>query len=143
LDLTQIKKPSQKKKAKDEIGTYILKEINKHLNASRSPVSGESFKKLSPKYKALKKKAGAGSRANLLLDGDMRSQITFESYQGGLEIGVFDETEAQKADNHNKNSAKSKNTGVPHRPFIPKKKESFNEKITTGVEQILDKYSKE
>lgn len=73
----------------------------------------------------------------------MRSQITFESYQGGLEVGVFDEGEAQKADNHNKNSAKSKRTKVPPRPFIPKKEEKFNEKITSGIDKILDKYSKE
>ena len=147
LNLNKIKSKARKEKAKEEIGNYLLKQIDSHLNRVKSPVvsnpkqkEGETFQGLSKKYKKIKKAAGAGSRANLLLEGDMRSQITYENYQGGIEIGVFDEQEAQKADNHNKFSAKSKKTPLPPRKFIPNKNEYFSKKIMDGVESIIKKY---
>jgi hypothetical protein len=140
LDLTGVK-PTKRAEVKDKIGNYVVDQIQKHLNMVKSPVSGETFDPLSKDYKAIKKKKGAGSRANLFLEGDMRFNLGYEPYQGGLEIGIFDEGEAQKADNHNKVSAKSKKTGVPKRQFIPNREESFNEKIMNGIQSIIDKAS--
>ena len=138
LDLTGVK-PKKRAEVKQQVGDYVVDQIQKHLNQVKSPVDGSTFDPLSKKYKAIKKKKGAGSRANLLLEGDMRIQILHEPYQGGVEIGVFDEEEAKKADNHNKVSAKSKKTGVPKRQFIPSKEQSFNEKIMDGIQSIIDK----
>ena len=140
INLNDVK-PAKRAEVKAKVGDFIVDQIQKHLNKVKSPVTGETFTPLSKKYKAIKKKSGAGSRANLLLDGDMRIQILHEPYKGGLEIGVFDEDEAQKADNHNKVSAKSKKTNVPKRQFIPSKEQSFNKKITQGIQAIIDKGS--
>ena len=72
----------------------------------------------------------------------MRSQLTYEPFRDGIEFGVFDPEEAQKADNHNKNSAKSKTTNVPKRQFIPYKEgrgsKFSKELIQDGIDKIID-----
>lgn len=146
LDLSKIKTQNKKTKVKQEVGEYILSEMDKLLNAARSPVTGGSFKGLKKDYKAIKRKAGGSSSADLFLGGDMRGNISFEHYRDGIEVGVFDESEAQKADNHNKNSAKSKKTPVPLRQFVPYsikkgRRSSFTPEIRDGIQQILDNYA--
>ena len=71
------------------------------------------------------------------LEGDMLSALEARPYRDGVEVGVFDEDEAKKADNHNKFSAKSKRTPVPERNFIPRKDKNFKKDITDGIKEII------
>lgn len=131
--------------AQEDIGTFIVESILDRVSRSQSPVSGlGNFKKLSKKYAAFKANESSSPIANMELNGDMLDSLTFEKKRNGIEIGIFDELEAQKADNHNKFSAASKRTNVPARKFIPNKKEgeTFNKKdILAGIAEILSEYS--
>jgi len=147
LDLSEVPRKN-KEKAKKEVGDYLLNKIGEFLDKSRSPVTGGKFKDLNKEYKGEKTKKGARGVADLLLTGDMQSQLRYELYRDGIEIGVFDESEAQKADNHNKNSAKSKKTPVPQRQFIPYdqgkgRRASFDVDIRKGIEEIIKKHGRE
>lgn len=143
LDLKNVK---NKSKAKEEVGNYLLKKIDSYLNKAKSPVTGGKFKSLKKDYAKTKGKLGGRKVPDLFLEGDMRSQISFTPFRDGIDIGVFDQDEAQKADNHNKNSAKSKKTSVPLRQFIPYDKVkgtrgSFHKEIKDGIDAILEKHA--
>lgn len=140
--------PSEKSEVKKAVGNHLLKRIGDYLDEQRSPVTGGRFTPLKKKYREFKKKSGKGTDADLFFDGDMQSQLQYREYRDGIEIGIFDDTEAQKADNHNKNSAKSKKTAVPQRQFIPYDKEkgrrsSFHTELRSEVEKIIDSYASE
>ena len=63
---------SVKSKISADVADLIRREVgNDAINKQLSSVSGKKFKGLSKDYKELKKKEGKGTRANLLLDGDM------------------------------------------------------------------------
>lgn len=134
-----------KQDAKKEVGNHLVKRIGEYLDQQKSPVTGGQFTPLKKKYRDFKKKQGKGGDADLFFDGDMQSQIMYREYRDGIEIGIFDEGEAQKADNHNKNSAKSKKTKVPQRQFIPHegkgRRASFHTELRAEVEKILNVYA--
>lgn len=131
--------PAQKSLLKQEIGEFLVKEMQSYLDEGKSPVTGGKFQKLSKTYA----KEKGSSNPNLFLSGDMRSQISYEEFRDGIEIGIFNEDEAQKADNHNKNSAKSKMTKVPMRQFIPYESSgvrgSFHKPIRDKMQDLIDK----
>jgi len=114
--------------------------------AKRSPVLGGEFKKTLSKGYAKKKQELVGSKdANLELFGDMLDSLTFKNTRDGIEIGIFNKKQAQKADNHNKFSPESKATKVPPRQFIPNADENQNFKraIQNEVVNIIREYVKE
>ena len=141
LDTSKLK-PEDRKKVKEQVGEFVVDRILEEVAKLNSPVKGHNnFKRLSTVYAKEKSKTTIPV-PNLELKGKMLKKLSSKTYKGGVEIGIFDKTEAQKADNHNKFSGKSKATGVPARKFIPNKAdgEHFKKKITKAVDKILDKY---
>lgn len=121
-------KPAQKAEVKERVGDYLTEKINEYLDKSNTPVSGGSFKSsLSKEYK---KKTGK-TKSDLFLEGDMRSQLAFEIYRDGVEVGIFNEEEAPKAYNHNVGDT------LPQRQFIPDKDQTFKKPILDGIKRII------
>lgn len=108
------------------------------MSSGKSPVMGQSFAKLDPDY--ADKYKGGNRTPNLELEGDMLDSLTFEVRGDEVEVGIFSDKEAPKADGHNNFSGESK---LPTRRFIPDSSEEFIPKISSGVEQILNRYKEE
>lgn len=125
----------------DDVANFVKEEVLLHVGSGKSPVSkGGSFKALSKEYKKVKRKAGAGSSPNLELTGDMLDSLVVTNKDKFLRLEHSDSDESKKADNHNKFTSKSKRTGVPRRPYIPRdfEGESLNKKIKSGIKKIVD-----
>lgn len=133
-------KKTDRDSIKRKVADLLVKEVSKDLNMSRSPVSGNSFKPLSKDYKAEKKKAGKGGRANMKFNNDMRPDIEGVDFRDGIDFGIFT-FEADKADAHNQHSGKAKSwarkNGFPQRKFIPEKTD--NPKNVTGYKNEIEK----
>lgn len=138
---------SLREELKTQIAETIIEEIYDSVEGGVSPVSGKAFKSLKKGKKGKKSYAerekGGDYTPNLFLTGDMLSSLTFETYRDGVEIGIFDDEEAQKADNHNKFSAKSMKTKVPKRQFIPKSDEIWTKKIMERVNRTVKEFVKD
>jgi len=67
----------------------------------------------------------------------MLDSLTFEITDSGVEVGIFNPDEEDKADGHNNFSGNSK---LPTRRFIPDSSESFNGRIESGINQILNRF---
>jgi hypothetical protein len=128
---------SQKDEIKSRVGEMLYDLVLKDIGEHRNSVSGQKWAKLSKKYKAFK--AGIASpEANLELSGDMLDALEYIPYRDGIEFGIFDNEQAQKADNHCKFSAKSLKTAVPQRQFIPTKDESFRAGIMRELIELAE-----
>jgi hypothetical protein len=151
LNLSKIKganKVSRKKQALEEIGEYILDQILSHVGSAKSPVEGGKYKSsLDPDYAKIKKKISGSSKPNMELYGDMLDEMAFKvNKRNKLEIGFLkdsDQTQIDKADNHNKFSSASKKTKLPERNFIPRKSDTFKKSIMTEVDRIIEDYASE
>lgn len=117
---------TQKLIIKNQVGSFIVQEINRFLDGSNSPVGGQG--------KLKNKKDGEPSQ--LLERGTMRSFIDHEDKSTNvIDIGIFadaPERERLKAFNHNVGDT------LPQRQFIPDKDESFKKQINTGIRAIID-----
>lgn len=111
----------QQEDVKEMVGDLLLDEIQDFLDGSSSPVSGAPFKKF--------KKDGEPSQ--LYERGDLRSSLEWESIDGGIEIGIFQSSEAPKAFNHNVGDT------VPARRFIPLEGEQFKRQINTKIKRLV------
>ena len=119
LDLTDI--PNDKRKAaKTAVGNYLVESILREVGNGKSPVEGETFKKLGKEYA---KKEHGGRRLPILeLEGDMLAALKSENKSGdNIEVGITG-VEAPKADGHNQISAEakawaSKTDRVQHAPL--------------------------
>ena len=142
--LTGLKKPRSVDRSKilEEIADYALEEILDWVGSKKSPVKREptNFKNLSKEYKAFKKSQGAPGVPNLELSGDMLDSLKSTIKGRRVAVGIYDPKEVDKADNHNKVSAKSKNTLVPRRRFIPGKGQTFRQDIIDGMKRIIVSY---
>jgi hypothetical protein len=144
-----IKKISQENRdeALEEIGEYLLQEILTSVGGGKTPVQGGRYKKtLSKAYKSEKKKISSSTIANMELHGDMLDALDFkiDVNKMNVEIGFLEGAEQQqidKADNHNKFSAKAKKTKLPARQFIPRSNERFKKKIMKEVQSIAEGYA--
>jgi hypothetical protein len=134
---------SQKLELKSKVGDFITSAVESDLSGTRSPVTGRIFPKLSKKYKTRKTKLGRPGIPDLKLKNHMIPKHEFKEYKFGVEVGVFDEKEALKADNHCKFSGKSKNTNVPRRTFVPNKSENYRPEITKKIKQINKEFRRE
>lgn len=145
LNLTKIAK-NDREEVINEVGDFIKNAILDHVGEGKSPVAGfGEFRKLSKDYKA-KKAQEANPIPNMELTGELLDELDFKPLPDGLEIGYLDDASdlsKNKADNHNKFTAKSKKTAVPRRPFIPHKDENFNRFIQDGIKDILNEYASE
>lgn len=137
LDLEDVPE-NRKEDAKEEVGQFLVDSIMENLDQGNSPVSGQSFKKLSKKY--AEKMKGGDRTPNLELDGDLRAAIGHESSEDGIIIGVMDKSQRPKADGHNNFSGKS---NLPLRRFIPSEEEKFKKNILNGVDQIIETYKEQ
>jgi hypothetical protein len=140
MDLTEIANNQQiTRSQKNEIGQYLVEQILSDVSSGKSPVKGEGWKsKLSPKYKKYKSTKSSSSVANMELTGDMLDALKFKVSGDTVEVGIFNYTQAQKADNHNKFSSASQKTNVPKRRFIPDEGQTFRRDIISEVERILE-----
>ena len=126
---------SDKDAIKQEIAEFAIDKILEDVSKSKSPVDNSKFKALNKDYKKEKSKI-AMPVPNLELHGDMLDALSSEPYRAGVEVGIFDYDQAQKSDNHNKFSAKSKRTKVPQRQFIPKKGEQLRPGIMRQLKTV-------
>jgi len=142
LNLTDI--PDEDiKKAKKEVGDFLINSILREVGNGKSPVEGERFQKLKKDYA---KKEHGGRRLPILeLEGDMLTALKHEGASNStpkLEIGINGK-EAPKADGHNQLSSEARAWAVKtkrteyKRRFIPSDKQKFKGSILTGVEEIL------
>lgn len=126
--------PAAKERVKADVGDYIREQILLDANATRSPVSGKAFPKLSESYKKHKEAEGLPGRPDLLFEGDMLDALDVKDAGGNaIEIGWWG-SQAAKADGHNNISGDSK---LPLRQTIPDVGESFKPKIMKEVEKII------
>lgn len=149
LDLTDIPE-SKITKAKKEVGNFLVNEILRSVGNGRSPVEGESFRRLQKDY--AKREKGGSRLPNLELDGDMLSKlkaIGVSKKDPFLEVGIFGRAEAPKADGHNQISEEAKSWARRtdrtqyKRRFIPDSDQDFKPKIQKGVNDILNSYREE
>lgn len=125
---------SVKTQVREDVGQFLIESILKSVSDGKSPIEGESWPKLSKKYKARKEAEGLPGVANMEESGDMLDSLMFKKSDDGVELGFFG-AEAPKADGHNKFSGKENNT--PQRRFLPGEGESFSEEIQTGAQKII------
>jgi len=135
-----MKGVDDKDELKDEVGNFVLEQILEDASDGRSSVNGRFWKKLSSEYREFKQEDVGSGDPNMELTGDMLDALEFKPYRDGVEIGFFDKKEAQKADNHNKFSAKSQKTKLPKRQAIPKKGEVFRPAIRNEIKQIIKEF---
>lgn len=120
---------------RNEIGKTIVNEILRFTKGGKSPVSGESFKKLSINYADDKK--GGNRTPNLRLSRDMTKAIEFKTKGINLEVGIFKSGEKGKADGHNNFSGLS---SLPKRRFIPQDDQNFKRDINTKINKIINEH---
>lgn len=133
---------SDRNDAKDDVGDFLINEVIRHLERGKSPVQGETFKKLTKEYADNEKQ---GNRTpNLNLEGDLREATDYKRISGGIEYGTYGSKEADKADGHNQLSGKAKSWAskkdFPKRRYIADKKQVLKRSISSGIEKILDSY---
>ncbi len=121
-------------KIKQDVGQYIVEQVLLTLSEAKSPVKGESWPKLSEKYKKIKVDAGGSPIANMELYGDMLDSLSFEETDAGVDVGFLGE-QAWKADGHLKFSGAENNT--PQRRFLPGDGEEFRSNIQDGIDKII------
>lgn len=132
-------------KVKEKIAKALISEVKKNLRSSTSPVTGEKLTPLSDKYRAIKKKQGKGTSANLKLFGDLQDSLDSRISGNKVSIGIFGETkEKLKSFNHNTGDT------LPKRQFLPddggdeltlkgkKGKGQFHSSVLERIRGIID-----
>ncbi len=126
------------------MGNYLKEQILNDCSEEKSVVTGRKWKGLSKNYLNYKERVSSSDKANMELFGDMLDALEFKPTRDGIEIGIFDDKQAQKADNHNKFSSASTKTPLPKRQFIPnaKENETFRSKVLEQVKEIINDLEK-
>lgn len=133
LDLPDTMSAADKRRAKDEVGEFLIDSILQQVGAAKSPVKGEIFPALSKDYKEIKSDQGRGTAANLELSGDMLDALLFRRTDKGVKIAILG-NEAPKADGHNNFSGQSK---IKQRRFLPGDGQSFKSSIESEANSII------
>ncbi len=124
-------KIKKKSAAKEEIGRAVIDGMIENLSRAVSPVSGGSYKQtLSPQYA---KKKGR-NMADLNLEGDLWNSFEFRQKGRGIEVGVFDKSEAPKAFNHQRGDT------LPTRQYLPEGGQKFKRNIESEIKRIIKDY---
>lgn len=140
FDLAGISKSDVSRSARkdilDEVTAYLTDAIKKDVKDATSPVTGEAFQGLSDAYKAKKKAAGKGTKANLIFTGKLIDSIRVKATGGEVNVTVL-KSQQDKADGHNNFSGDSK---LPERKFIPNEDngESFRKGILDEIVKIVE-----
>ena len=125
-------------KVLEEIGQYLVEQILENCGRGQTSVANGKWKRsLSPEYAKFKRGQSSSDFANMELTGEMLNALKFEIKRFQVEVGIFNQQEAQKADNHNKFSSASQKTKLPERQFIPRKGENFKRDIQREINQII------
>ena len=135
LDLPETLPKSDRDEIKREVGEYVKTAILDYVGDGKSPVSGRAFKKLSGEYAEREK--GGRTLPNLELEGDMLNSLDFRVVEKGVEVGIFDSSQAPKAYNHNVGDT------LPKRQFIPAARQSFVGEIEAGIKEIVNEKLRE
>jgi len=156
FDLDEIKGVDKSKlshfkkiELQSRVASFLVDAILRDTANMRSAVDGRRWKDLKrydivdgkkvPARYPIEKSKVAVAKANLELTGAMLDSLNGRLTEEGVEVGIFDYDEAQKADNHCKFSAESETTALPKRQFIPKEGEGFR----AGIMKELEKIAKE
>lgn len=141
LDLSEVPR-EQRARVKQEIGELLVGEILTYVGDGKSPVQGQgSFKKLNKQYANEQK--GGDRNPNLDLEGDMLNALTYKNTRNGIEVGIFDSTQAAKAEGHNTGfKGHPRLEGVaPKRQFIPDDDQGFKKQIEARVKRVIKDYT--
>lgn len=121
-----------KSKISAEIADVLRRAVgNDAVNNAQSSVTGKKFKGLSKAYKAMKKKEGKGSRANLVLEGDMLGNLTKSSGVQTVKLKITKSKEIKKFYNHNTGDT------IPKRQALPNEGESFRSGIMKKINKVI------
>ena len=110
-----------------------MEQILLQVAKERSPITGEAFEPLSPKYKKEKVADGERGVPDLQRSGDMLDSLDYRLTSDGIEIGVYGDA-AARADGHNNLSGGSL---LPLRQFLPNVGDSFMPSIEKEIEKIV------
>lgn len=140
FELANVEAPKTNiREAKKKIADLVLTEVLDYVGGSRSPVSGEGWKKsLSADYKKLKSKISGNTTANMELYGDMLDSLECVVNSAGMLELRIQGGEAAKADGHNNHSGES---SLPQRRFIPDEGQTFKRDILEKIKTIAIDYS--
>ena len=121
---------------KTEITATVAKLLRKEIGNdavvnARSSVTGKKFPKLSPDYKAHKKKLGKGGNANLVLNGDMLGDFKQTSSVQTIKLEIKKKLEKKKFYNHNVGDT------LPKRQALPNEGEAFRKGIMEKVNNAI------
>lgn len=130
--------PGIRKGVAKEVGDFVLEEIARFTASEISPVTGEPFKELDPKYAARKKAEGAGSAADLTLTGSMLGSIRVKPTKKDVELIITDNLQKKKAFNHNTGDTLPKRSFLPNDSLKSGKNSNLNKEIRDGIKRILD-----
>jgi len=133
LNLPNTMSAANKRRAKDEVGEFLIASILQQVGAAKSPIKGEIFPVLSKDYKETKSDQGRGTAANLELSGDMLDALVFRRTDNGVKVAILG-GEAPKADGHNNFSGKSQ---IAQRRFLPGDGQSFRSSIESEANSII------
>jgi len=107
------------------------------MDKQLSSVSGRRWKGLTNKdYKEKKQKIAGNKDADLFLEGKMQASLKAKQVGQNIEVGIFDEKQAKKADGHCHTGVFG-DSSLPKRQFIPKEDEDFRAGIKKGIKKIL------
>lgn len=130
-------KNKDKPSALREIQDIVLNGVFTRVLSGSSPVSGESFPKLTRKYADSKK--GGDRTPDLNLTGEMLSSLRVQKKRGNtLRLTVLTDQQP-KADGHNNFSGKSK---LPRRRFIPEEDQTFKREIIDGIRSAIRSFKR-
>lgn len=128
-------KGKEKQDLLDKIADYVHESILSDVGEGRSPVTGRSFKALSPAYAKEKKGEGSKPVANLELHGDMLDALVVKTTRNKLSVYVEGASQQGKVDGHNNFTGDSK---IPTRKFIPAPDETFRPDIRDGIRKLIE-----
>jgi hypothetical protein len=128
--------------AKQEVGDFLIESILRDIGDGKSPVKGETWKRLSKQYADEFK--GGNTTPTMQLFGDLLDSLRAEDVGGDqIKIGHFG-AQAPKADGHNQLSVEAKIWAAakdfPKRRYIPGDGQQFKNSIERGIDDILSGY---
>lgn len=131
---------SDRSRAIEEIGEFLVEQTLVNAQESESLVKGEKIPALTSKQYKLKKRAEVGNaKANMELTGEMLDSVDFKASGSTITIGVYGDA-ALRADGHNNFSGKS---SLPKRRIFPDEGQEYKSVIQKEIVRIASDYKSE
>jgi hypothetical protein len=125
---------AEKIAVREKVGEYLIEQTLLTVGEAKSPVSGESFPRLSKSYKKYKMGEARPGVPNLEFTGNMHDQLEYRETSKGIKIGVFG-NRAPVSDAHNNFSGDS---DMPQRRYIPGEGQKYKSNIQDEVNRIVN-----